>query len=68
MIEEDGITPETAKNLKQEAINDAKLIAAAPKLLAFAIDFVNKVESGRAKSTDSYNKAKDAISEALGKE
>lgn len=42
-----------------------RLIAAAPDLLAFAIDFVEKVESGRARSTDSYNKAKLAINKAL---
>jgi len=35
-------------------------------LLDFAIDFVNKVESGRAKSVDSYAKAKAAITAALG--
>lgn len=44
---------------------NAKLIAAAPDLLAFAMDFVEKVESGRARSTDSYNKAKIAINKAL---
>jgi len=44
---------------------NAKLIAAAPELLAFALDLIEKVESGKAKSTDSYNKAKLAINKAL---
>jgi hypothetical protein len=43
---------------------NAKLICAAPELLEACIDFVNKVESGAAKSTDSYAKMKAAISKA----
>lgn len=50
---------------KEMSLANAKLISAAPDLLAFAIDFVEKVESGRAKSTDSYNKAQAAIAKAL---
>ncbi len=46
--------------------HDANLVAAAPDLLAFALDFIDKVESGRARSTDSYNKAKIAVKKALG--
>lgn len=51
----------------EDALADRQIlgiISAAPDLLAFAIDFVEKVESGRTKSTDSYNKAKAAIAKA----
>lgn len=51
---------------KEVQVANAALIAAAPELLAFAMDFIDKVESGRAKSIDSYNKAKVAVSKALG--
>lgn len=37
------------------------LICGAPELLAAAKDFVNKVDTGKARSTDSYNKFKSAI-------
>jgi len=47
---------------------DAKLISAAPDLLEAALDFVNKVETGRAKSTDSYNKFKVAIAKATNED
>lgn len=40
---------------------NARLIANAKRLMEFAQDFVNKVESGRAKSVDSYQKAKDVL-------
>jgi hypothetical protein len=43
---------------------NAKLIAAAPELLQAALDFIGKVESGRARSTDSYNKFKAAVQKA----
>lgn len=49
-----------------EGNENAKLIAASPDLLQAAIDFVNKVDKGRARSTDSYNKFKAAIRKALG--
>jgi len=45
---------------------DMKLYAASPDLLQAAIDFVNKVDEGRARSTDSYNKFKAAIDKVLG--
>jgi hypothetical protein len=48
-----------------EAIANAHLIAAAPELLKAALDFVEKVDDGRARSTDSYNKFKQAINKAL---
>lgn len=40
------------------------LIRALPDLLEFTLDFINKVETGRAKSVDSYNKAKLAVEKA----
>ncbi len=40
---------------------NAALIVAAPELWEAAIDFVDKVESGRARSKDSYAKFKAAI-------
>jgi len=48
-----------------EKNENAHLIAAAPDLLKAAIDFLEKVESGRARSTDSYNKFKSAVYKAL---
>lgn len=50
---------------RSEMEANAHLIAAAPDLLQACIDFVNKVDSGRAKSTDSYNQMKAAIHKAL---
>jgi len=44
---------------------DANLISAAPDLLQAAIDFIEKVDDGRARSTDSYNKFKLAVHKAL---
>ena len=43
---------------------NSALIVAAPDLLEAAIDFVNKVETGRARSRDSYAKFKTAIAKA----
>lgn len=45
---------------------DMRLYAASPDLLKAAMDFVNKVDTGKARSTDSYNKFKAAINKALG--
>ena len=45
---------------------NARLIAAAPDLLAAALDFVAKVERGEAKSTRSYAAFKAAIAKATG--
>lgn len=44
---------------------NARLIANAKQLMEFAQDFVDKVESGRAKSVDSYQKAKDVLNKIL---
>lgn len=44
---------------------NAKLIAAAPELLAACQEFVRKVEAGEAKSKKSYEQMKSAISSAL---
>jgi hypothetical protein len=52
-------------NFEEEEAN-LRLISAAPDLLVFAMDFIEKVESGRAKSNDSYNKALVAVNKALG--
>lgn len=42
----------------------AQAITATPDLIDAALDFVNKVDTGRAKSTDSYNKFKAALKKA----
>lgn len=44
---------------------NARLIAAAPELLKAAECFVAKVESGRARSADSYAQFKAAIARAI---
>lgn len=49
----------------EEAKANGYLIGAAPNLLEAAIDFLEKVEDGRARSTDSYNKIKAAVYKAL---
>ncbi len=55
-------------DIRTKKINkgDLKLFNAAPLLLEAALDFVNKVDEGRARSTDSYNKFKNAINKAIG--
>ena len=58
-------TEETQEELENEVSANFKLMLASKDLLDFAIDFIEKVESGRAKSTDSYNKAKEAVRKAL---
>lgn len=50
-------------NLPSPAAN-ARLIAAAPDLLAACVEFVRKCECGEAKSSRSYNQMKAAISKA----
>jgi len=45
---------------------NAHLIAAAPELLKACEDFVAKVDYGAARSTQSYNQMKVAISKARG--
>ena len=55
---------ETELNAEQEA--NAKLIAAAPDLLAACEEFVAKVERGEAKSVRSYQQMKLAIAKAKG--
>lgn len=44
----------------------AHLIAAAPDLLAACEAFVQKVETGKARSTESYNQMKAVIAKAKG--
>ncbi len=44
---------------------NARLIAAAPDLLAACIEFVRKCECGEARSKRSYAQMKDAISRTL---
>lgn len=46
--------------------DDAKLIAAAPELLAACQEFVRKVECGEARSRRSYKQMKAAIAKAKG--
>lgn len=48
-----------------EAKLNGYLISAAPDLLQAAIDFIEKVDDDRARSTDSYNKFKLAVNKAL---
>lgn len=45
---------------------DARLIAAAPELLAACQEFVRKVDAGEARSNVSYGQMKAAIAKALG--
>lgn len=52
-------------NQRNEEIKaNAKLIAAAPDLLAACVEFVRKCECGEAWSTRSYNQMKEAIKKA----
>ena len=53
-------------NVTERDKADARLIAAAPDLLAACQEFVRKVECGEAKSTRSYEQMKAAISRATG--
>lgn len=46
---------------------NARLIAAAPDLLAACIDFVRKVDAGEARRTRSYQQMKAAIAKAEGR-
>ncbi|HZR03870.1 MAG TPA: hypothetical protein VFA81_11925 [Burkholderiales bacterium] len=46
---------------------NARLIAAAPDLLAACEEFVRKVNAGEARSTRSYRQMKAAIAKARGK-
>jgi len=46
--------------------DDARLIAAAPELLAACQEFVRKVECGEARSRRSYKQMKAAIAKAKG--
>lgn len=54
------------ENGDSETIANARLIAAAPDLLAACEEFVRKVESGEARSKRSYAEMKAAISRAKG--
>tara|TARA_R110000851_G_scaffold32845_5_gene87861 strand:- start:534 stop:800 length:267 start_codon:yes stop_codon:yes gene_type:complete len=51
-------------SLNFASIDDAKLIAAAPELLAACVEFIRKCESGEAKSTRSYAEMKRAVQKA----
>ncbi len=61
---EGWVTSDDGPEWREEIEANAALIAAAPELLEAAIDFVNKVETGRARSKDSYAKFKAAIKKA----
>jgi len=43
------------------------LVAAAPDLLKACMDFIEKVDSGRARSVKTYGQMKAAVEKALGK-
>ena len=45
---------------------DARLIAAAPDLLAACVEFVRKVDAGEARSTKSAEQMRAAIAKATG--
>lgn len=47
-------------------VDDARLIIAAPDLLAACEEFVRKCENGEARSTRSYAQMKAAIAKAKG--
>jgi hypothetical protein len=49
-----------------QKVANARLIAAAPALLAACEDFCRKVEVGEARSTRSYMQMKAAIAKATG--
>ncbi len=55
-----GITDEVAEA-------NGYLIAAAPDLLKACMDFIEKVDSGRARSVKTYGQMKAAVEKALGK-
>ncbi len=54
----------TTEVTHEESVRRATTQNAAPELLEVAKDFVDKVESGRARSKDSYAKFKAAIAKA----
>ena len=56
------VMPGWMPKFSDEEHANARLIAAAPDLYACCKDFVEKVESGRARSKDSYAKMKAALS------
>jgi hypothetical protein len=51
--------------VKQPLEANALLVAAAPDLLQCYIDFVEKVEAGKARSIHSYAQMKEAIKKAI---
>lgn len=55
-------------NADGELEANARLIAAAPELLAACIEFVRKVDAGEAKSTRSYEQMKAAIAKSKGEQ
>ncbi len=50
--------------MKKKAMANARLIAAAPELMAACQEFVRKVDAGEAKSTRSYEQMKAALQKA----
>lgn len=60
----DGLRPVVTARV----MADARLIAAAPDLLAACQEFVRKCECGEAQSTRSYRQMKAAIAKAEGKD
>lgn len=58
-----------AWNISEDIQNyaNARLMAAAPDLLEACIQFVRKVECGKARSKKSYEQMKKAIAKAEGK-
>jgi len=55
-----------AGGTREEREANARLIAAAPDLLAACAEFVRKVECGEARSIRSYRQMKAAIAKAEG--
>lgn len=55
----------TPRDNQDEATANAKLMAASKDLLKCCLDFVEKVDSGKARSTKSYAQMNKAIKKAL---
>jgi hypothetical protein len=58
-----AIIPYFDKENEEHASNE-KLMAAAPELLAACVEFVRKVDCGKARSTKSYKQMSEAIAKA----
>ena len=68
IVDADGYSVAGIMELEEVAETDsnARLIAAAPDLLAACVEFVRKVEDGDARSTRSYAQMKAAIAKVVG--